>query len=173
MTQNRFSARPLSLALARTFDGGVILVALACVLIGARPLVTSAASARPDLTEVVGAVTLPEVPGTEAPPGPFTLSPEERRRSAGESLSPVARKLEATVGRYREVESLRTAGKLSCDQLRRSYREVESTWIRYSVARRRAYGGTVPRNFEAWDAALYGAVQEVDRGFAASGCRRP
>ena len=93
--------------------------------------------------------------------------------SAGESLSPVARKLEAAVGRYREVEGLRTAGKLPCDQLRKSYREVESAWIGYSVARRRAYGGAVPASFEARDAALYEAVQAVDRGFTASGCRRP
>ena len=63
MTQNRFSADPIVRALPRLLDGGMILVALGCILIGARPLVTSAASARPELTGVLGGVSLPEVPG--------------------------------------------------------------------------------------------------------------
>jgi hypothetical protein len=174
MGQNWFEAtRPIARALPRLLDGSLVLVALGCILIGVRPLVTSAVSARPDLTGVLDEVTLPQAAETGIPKGSVRLTADERRRSEGEALSPIARNLEATVGRYRQVEALRAAGKLPCDQLRESYREVESSWIRYSVARRRAYGGTVPTTLEAWDAALYEAVQEVDRGFTASGCQRP
>ena len=90
-----------------------------------------------------------------------------------EPISLMARNLEATVGRYREVAAVYAQRKLPCQQLRFAYLEVEERWTRYSIARGRLRGGAVPEHLAAWDAALYESVRDVDRDFNASGCNRP
>jgi len=174
---SRFGLRPGSLWRIPPFldpavDGAVVLVALACVFVGARPLATSAADARPALGEALESVTLPSA-SRLAEPDVVSVSASDRREGAAEPIGPAARNLEVTLGQYREVAALNAGRKLPCDQLRKSYLQVDAAWIRYSLARRHAYSGALPENLSAWDAALYEGVREADRGFTASGCRRP
>ena len=154
-------------------DGGAILAALVAIGIGSRPLVAPIAEARPAIGEAIGQIDLSGAFRTEEGPASVTVTAAERPVTAREPISLLARDLEATVGRYEAVATMYAQRKLPCDQLRRTYLEVEDGWTRYSIARGRAYGGTVPEQLAAWDAALYEAVRGVDRDFNVSGCNRP
>ena len=154
-------------------DGVVILVALACVATGARSLVTQIADARPAISEALAELTLPSVTDGGPPVGIVAVTAVDRPVTRQEPISLMARGLEATIGRYREVAAMYAQRKLPCSQLRQTYLEVEDGWTRYSIARGRAYGGEIPDQLVRWDAALYEAVRGVDRDFTASGCNRP
>ena len=154
-------------------DGGAVLAALIAIGIGSRPLVTPIAEARPAISEAIAQIDLSGAFRTEESPPSVAVTAAERPVTAREPISLLARDLEATVGRYEAVATMYAQRKLPCEQLRRTYLEVEDGWTRYSVARGRTYGGDVPEHLAAWDAALYEAVRGVDRDFNVSGCNRP
>ena len=154
-------------------DGIVVLVALACIAIGTGPLATRIADARPAITQALAGVAIPSVTNGGPAAGTVAVTAVERPVTTQEPISLMARGLEATIGRYREVAAMYAQRKLPCSQLRQTYSEVEDGWTRYSIARGRTYGGDIPESLVRWDAALYEAVQDVDRGFTASGCNRP
>jgi len=160
-------------SLDATVDGVVVLVALACVAIGTRPLAIHIADARPAITETLAQVTSPSVTNGGPPVGTVAITAVDRPVTTREPISLMARGLEATIGRYREVAAVYAQRKLPCSQLRRTYLEVEDGWTHYSIARGQARGGEIPERLARWDAALYEAVREVDRDFTASGCNRP
>lgn len=151
----------------------LVLVALASIAIGMRPLASPVADSGTALAEVFGGIPIPAAPdGAQTSPR-AEISVTERPVSAGEPISLQARGLEATIGRYRAVADMYADRKMPCAQLRESYTEVEQAWTRYSIARGRTYRDRLPDNLVPWDEALYEAVREVDRGFTASGCNRP
>jgi hypothetical protein len=152
-------------------DAAVVLVAVLCIGVGVRPLATPVADARPLLAQALEGVSLPSA---DVAPAPFSaVSAAERPVAASEPISLQARRLEATIGRYRAVADMHAGGKLPCARLRLSYQEVEEGWTRYSISRGRTYGDRLPDNLVRWDEALYEAVRDVDREFTASGCNRP
>lgn len=155
-------------------DSLMILLAMMCIAVGARPLLPPVADARPVVVEAIDRVAAPVRSRDAGAVRPLsTASPVERPASENEPISLQARDLEATVGRYGTVAGMYAGRKLTCSQLRQSYSEVERAWIRYSVARGKTYGDRLPDRLVRWDEALYQAVGEVDRQFTASGCRRP
>ena len=154
-------------------DGVVVLVALACVAIGTRSLVSQIPDARPAITGALAGVTIPSVPVGDPPVGTVAVAAVDRPVTRQEPISLMARGLESTIGRYREVAAMYAQRKLPCSQLRQTYLEVEDGWTRYSIARGRTYGGDLPGHLARWDEALYKAVRDVDRDFTASGCNRP
>ena len=153
-------------------DVFLVLVALASVAIGMRPLVAPIADAGPAIADALEGVPLP----SSADAGTSRISDvsaAERPISDGEPIFLQARGLEATIGRYRAVADMYADRKMPCAQLRDSYTEVEQAWTRYSIARGRIYRDRLPDSLVPWDEALYESVREVDRGFTASGCNRP
>ncbi len=152
-------------------DTTVVLIALGSIVVGARSLMEPVAAASPVITGVLADVTVPVA--TEVGPSAPLVTARDRRVTAREPISLMARDLEATIGRYRAVSSVYAQKRLACDQLRATYREVEAGWTRYSIARGRTYGGDLPDHLLTWDDALYEAVRDVDRDFTASGCNRP
>jgi hypothetical protein len=58
-----------------------------------------------------------------------------------------------------------------CADLARWLQSVEARWTAYTAARRSA--GALDAAHEARDAALYSAVDSVERRFEKSGCARP
>lgn len=153
-------------------DGAVIVLAIASILIGTRPLFVPVGDVQPMIAEALGGITIPSASILEPADEIATITAADRPVASGEPISILARNLEATVGRYRSVAHMHADRKLPCSQLRSSYSEVEDTWIRYSVARGRTYGDRLPASLVRWDEALYEAVQDVDRDFTASGCSR-
>jgi len=154
-------------------DGAVVVVALACIAIGTRPLAVHLAEAQPAITRVLAEATSPSVVGGGPPVGTVAVTAVQRPVTTQEPISLMARSLEATIGRYREVSAMYAQRTLPCSQLRKAYLEMEDGWTRYSITRGRTYGGNVPERLVRWDAALYEAVRDVDRDFTASGCIRP
>jgi len=153
-------------------DVFLVLVALASVAIGMRPLVAPIADAGPAIADALEGVPLP----SSADAGTSRISDvsaAERPISDGEPIFLQARGLEATIGRYRAVADMYADRKMPCAQLRDSYTEVEQAWTRYSIARGRTYRDRLPDSLVPWDEALYESVREVDREFTASGCNRP
>jgi hypothetical protein len=157
-------------------DGVVVVIALACIAIGARP-VAILADARPMISEALQGVSIPSAVGElsigDPSLGTAASTGVARPVAASEPISLMARSLEATISRYRAVAAMYAQNRLPCSQLRRSYGEVDDGWTRYSIARSRTYSGEVPDHLIPWDAALYEAVRDVDRDFTASGCNRP
>jgi hypothetical protein len=153
-------------------DAAVILVAIASIFIGTRPLLTPVDDARPMIAEALQGIHIPSAPALEAVDAIETITAADRPVTSGEPISILARNLEATIGRYRSVAEMHAGRKLPCSQLRPSYAQVEDSWIRYSIARGRTYGDRLPESLVRWDEALYEAVQDVDRDFTASGCTR-
>ena len=150
----------------------VVLVALASIAIGIRPLAASIADAGPAIADALEGVPIPS--SADAGTSPISdVSAAERPVSSGEPIFLQARGLEATIGRYRAVAAMYVERKMPCSQLRDSYTEVEQAWTRYSIARGRTYRDRLPDSLVPWDEALYEAVREVDREFTASGCNRP
>jgi hypothetical protein len=168
----RFSWRDSDL-LNTAADLVLVLVALASIVIGMRPLASPVADSGPALAEVLEGIPIPAAPDDGQASPMAGISVTERPVSAGEPISLQARGLEATIGRYHAVADMYTDRKMPCAQLRESYTEVEQAWTRYSIARGRTYRDRLPDNLIPWDEALYEAVREVDRGFTASGCNRP
>ncbi len=152
-------------------DTTVIVIALGSIVVGVRSLADPVAEASPAIAEVLADVRLPVA--TEVGPGASLVTTRDRRVTAREPISLMARNLEATIGRYRAVSSVYAQRRLACDQLREAYREVEAGWTQYSIARGRTFGGDLPVHLLTWDEALYEAVRDVDRDFTASGCNRP
>ena len=157
-------------------EGTVVVVAVACIVIGTRTVV-SLADARPALSEALHAVSIPSAVGDlslgNLSDGIDGRTAIDRTVTSDEPITGMARDLDATIGRYRAVASVFAQNKLPCSQLRQSYGEVDDGWTRYSIARGRTYGREVPHHLVSWDAALYEAVRDVDRDFTASGCNRP
>lgn len=153
-------------------DSLVVLLALASIVVGVRPLAAPLADARPAIAEAVVGLEVPQLVEVEPVPGIQSITPADRPVSAGDRISELARELESTVGRYRAVTGMFDRRTLPCSQLRDSYAEVEGVWTRYSIERGRAYGDRLPERLVRWDEALYEAVREVDRDFNASGCSR-
>jgi len=153
-------------------DVFLVLVALASIAIGMRPLMAPIADAGPAIADAIEGVPLPSSSdaGTSRI---LDVSAAERPISDGEPIFPQARVLEATIGRYRAVADMYADRKMPCAQLRDSYTEVEQAWTRYSIARGQTYRDRLPDSLVPWDEALYEAVREVDREFTASGCNRP
>lgn len=151
----------------------VVVVALACIAVGTRPLASPIADAGPSIAEALEGVSLPAAPDAGSAPQIAAVSAAERPVSASEPISLQARSLEETIGRYNAVAGMYGDRKLPCSQLRESYTEVEGAWTRYSIARGRTYGDRIPAGLVKWDEALYEAVRDVDRQFTASGCNRP
>ncbi|MBT8478213.1 MAG: hypothetical protein KJO06_04795, partial [Gemmatimonadetes bacterium] len=107
-------------------DAAVILVALLCIGVGARPLATPVADARPLLAQALEGVSLPSA---DVEPAPFSeVSAAQRPVATGQPISLQARTLEAAIGRYRAVADMHAGGKLPCARLRLSYEEVEEGW---------------------------------------------
>ncbi|MEE8571926.1 MAG: hypothetical protein V3T20_01570 [Gemmatimonadota bacterium] len=152
-------------------DTAAIVIALGSIVVGVRSLADPVVAARPAITEVLADVRIPAA--TENGPGTPLVTAEDRRVTARDPISLMARNLEATIGRYRAVSSVHAQRRLACDQLRETYREVEAGWTQYSIARGRTFGGELPDHLLTWDEALYEAVRDVDRDFTASGCNRP
>jgi len=151
----------------------VVLVAIACIGVGVRPLAVPVAEAAPDLSAVLSEVSIPTPTADTRSDALTAVPPGDRRVSAADPLTLAARSLEATVRRYRDVAAMHARGRLPCSGLRTSYEEVEAGWIRYSTTRGRAYGEGLPDRLAGWDAALYEAVRDVDRDFTGTGCNRP
>ncbi len=154
-------------------DSIVILLAVASIVIAARPLAEPISDARPAIAEALEGVSIPAAPASGPTSRISAVTAAERPVSASEPISLQARSLEATVGRYRAVAGMYAERKLPCSQLRQSYAEVEEAWTRYSIARGRTYQDRLPDSLVRWDEALYEAVRDVDREFTASGCNRP
>jgi len=152
-------------------DTTVIVIALGSIVVGVRSLADPVAEASPAIAEVLADVRVPVA--TEAGPGATLVAVEDRRVTAREPISLMARNLEATIGRYRAVSSVYAQKRLACDQLRVTYREVEAGWTQYSIARGSMFGGELTDHLLTRDEALYEAVRDVDRDFNSSGCNRP
>ena len=154
-------------------DVFLVLVALASIAIGMRPLAAPVADSGPAIAEALEGVPVPAAVAGGQTSRNSVVSAAERPVSAGEPISLQARGLEATIGRYRAVADMYADRKMPCAQLRDSYTEVEQAWTRYSIARGRIYRDRLPDSLVPWDEALYQSVREVDREFTASGCNRP
>lgn len=168
----RFSWRDSDL-LNTVADLFLVLVAVASISIGMRPLASPVADSGPALAEVFEGIPIPAASDDGQASPMAGISVAERPVSASEPISLQARGLEATIGRYHAVADMYAERKMPCAQLRESYTEVEQAWTRYSIARGQTYRDRLPDNLVSWDEALYEAVREVDRGFTASGCNRP
>jgi len=167
----RYSWRDSDL-LNTAVDLVVVVVALASITIGMRPLAAPLADAGPAIAEALEGVPIPS--SADAGTSRIAdLSAAERPVSSGEPIFLRARGLEATIGRYLAVADMYAERKMPCSQLRDSYTEVEQAWTRYSIARGRTYRDRLPDSLVPWDEALYESVREVDREFTASGCNRP
>jgi hypothetical protein len=153
-------------------DAAVVIGALVSIFIGARRLIPPVTDARPLIAQALEGISIPSAVDLEPAARIATITAADRPVTAGEPMSLPGRALEASIGRYRSVAGMHAERKLPCSQLRQNYTEVEDAWIGYSVARGRTYGDRLPDRLVQWDAALYQAVQDVDRDFTASGCSR-
>lgn len=142
----------------------VVLVALGCILAGAKPLIRggTAGAAQLDLMQVIAERVSPPTPEL----------PALERADASGPLARLGRALKVSIGQYEAVTEMFGRGRLSCAQLRDAYVEVSDGWTAYSVElarqRRDLSAGLVYR-----DETLYESVQLVDTDFSASGCSRP
>lgn len=146
------------------FDTMVVLVALACIAVAARPAVRGrdAAAAQVSLRE-----TITEWVAPTAPPPP-ELEPGERR----DPLARLGRDLRVAMGRYEAIAGMFARGRLSCAQLREAYVEVGDGWTSYSIALVQ-HRQDLSQGLAYRDEELYRDVQTVDADFTASGCNRP
>lgn len=153
-------------------DAVVIVVAVASIAVGAGPLLTPIADAPPVISGPFEIPAIPTLSVSQPPPAIQSMTAADRPVDRNDPVSLLARELESTVGRYQAVAGMFQRRALPCSQLRESYSAVEDDWMRYSIARGRTYGDRMPDGLVRWDAALYEAVQDVDRDFTASGCSR-
>jgi hypothetical protein len=142
----------------------VTLVALGCVAAGIRPLIRSvtADAAQPRLAATISELVAPTVP----PPPPLETA------DAGDPLTRLGQVLRVSMGRYEAVSGMFALGRLSCDQLRGAYVEVNDGWTSYSIQLAR-HSPRLSSGLAYRDETLYTDVQRIDSDFTASGCSRP
>lgn len=112
------------------------------------------------------------------PPRPATVSPPAQAPArAPAAPSPVAAldvigdSLVESVRNFADRAGMFTRGQLPCAGLARGLSAVESRWIAYNTARRRA--GVLDAAHAARDQRLYAGVDSVERRFEQSACPRP
>jgi hypothetical protein len=166
----RRSLRPLAGIPALVVDAFLIAASVACVAVGAQPLVAGSRLAEGEFSvgEALASFIVPPLDHESPQRLPSSVSAD-----ATEPFAVLGRDLEATIGRYREVAAMYALRRLQCAQLRDAYREVEAGWMGYSVERARKYRGGLPDDLARRDDSLYSGMQQVDRDFSASGCNRP
>ncbi|HET7296131.1 MAG TPA: hypothetical protein VFI66_03270, partial [Gemmatimonadales bacterium] len=119
----------------------------------------------------------PRAPATP-PPRPATVSPSAPTPAAAPpppapvaALDVVADSLVESVRNFADRAGMFSRGQLPCAGLARGLSAVESRWIAYNTARRRA--GVLDAAHAARDQRLYAGVDSVERRFEQSACPRP
>lgn len=146
-------------------EGVVAAAAVACMLVGTRPLV-SAGSAHAEQPGASSAAVVPLVHATPAAGTERPLVPGD------EPFAPLINGVLMSSHRYEAVAKMFERRRLGCDVLGEAYAAVDGGWMAYTralAASRDSVSGLAPLPHQG----AYRDVRAVELDFTASGCPRP